>query len=238
MPISCKLNQSSKGFHKHLATVSTVLLALVGFPSTTLAAPGDFFGSKFSPFGAELDNSPPVTQCPRCDSTLSFTGYETIENWTTELGLNPTTLLGSTDGTEQYVLLYQVVNTDTIPPEPDGENGAQLFEFFLSVQQDSKAYFGSNPYKSVGYISDTVFNSASAETTPLDAPSDSNVDSDLIFDGFTTLQSGVEPSEVSYGEIFDDEVEVRGGSSPTNGLTFRFDPLIPITDPSPDAPGG
>ena len=235
MPIFYKLNQSSKRFYKHLAAISTVLIGVVSPPDITLAAPGDFFGSKFSPFGAELDSSPPVTQCPRCDSTLSFTGYETINNWTTELGLTPTTLLGSTEGTEQYVLFYQVVNTDTIPPEPDD---AQLFEFFLSVQQDKQAYFGSNPYKSVGYISDTVFNSASAETTPLDAPSDWNVDSDLIFDGFTTLESAVEPSEVSYGEIFDDEVEVRGGSSPTNGLTFRFDPLIPITDPSPDAPGG
>ncbi len=235
MPISCKLNRSSKGFHKHLAAMSTVLLALVGFPSTTLAAPGDFFGSKFSPFGAELDNSPPITQCPRCDATLSFTGYETIDNWTTELGFTPTTLLGSTDGTEQYVLFYQVVNTDTIPPEPDD---AQLFEFFLSVQQNGKPYFGRNPYKSAGYISDTVFNSASSETTPLDAPSDFNVDSELIFDGFTTLVSAVEPTEVTYGEIFDDEVQVRGGPSPTNGLAFNFDPPIPLTDASPDAPGG
>jgi hypothetical protein len=225
------LNPASIG-----ATVmSTAILTLAGFQSNTLAAPGDFFYSKYSAFGAELDSSPPMTQCPRCDSTVSFTVYETINNWQAELGLAPTTLLGNTDGTEQYVLLYQVVNTDTIPPEP---SGAELADFFLAVEQGKEPYFGSNPYKSAGYIQDTVFNSASFATTPLDAPSDWTVSSDLTFNGFKTLTSAVEPATIIYGQIADDEVAVRGGPTPTNGITFSFNPLIPITDSDPNAPGG
>lgn len=215
---------------------TTAVLTLTGFQIKTLAAPGDFSYSKYSAFGAELDSSPPTTQCPRCDSTVSFTVYETINNWQTELGLTPTTLFGDTDGTEQYVLLYQVVNTDTIPPEPDGPNGAQLVEFFLAVEQGQTPYFGGNPYKSGGYVPDTVFNSASSATTPLDAPSDRQVDSDLTFSGFQPLASAVEPDAITYGLIADDEVALRGGSTPTNGITFSFNPLIPITDPN--GPGG
>jgi len=223
------MNQKTKKLLKLLFSkkISAAILTFVGLQSTALAAPGDFSFTKYSAFG-EGEN-----QCPFCDSTTSFTVYETIDNWTEELNLDPATLLGNTSGTEKYVLLYQVVNADTIFPGED-----TLQHFFVSVNEGGGSYFGDNPYKSAGYIDSTVLNSASSAITPLDKPADGKVDSDLVFDGFKTLESAVSPTNIAYGEIFDDEVEAINGPSPTNGITFFFENPIPETDSDPMAPGG
>ena len=211
--------------------IGAAILICLGIQSTALAAPGEFSFSKFSPFGEGQAG----TQCPFCDSTLSFTLYETENNWIDELSLEPTTLLGTTSGTEQYILLYQVVNTDTITPGED-----TLQRFLVSVNEGTNSYFGDSPYKSAGFIENTVFNEASSAIMPLDTPADGQVDSDLDFDGFKTLVSAVEPINITYGEIADNAVEALNGPTPTNGITFLFDENnpIPITDSDPMAPGG
>ncbi len=217
--------------NQKITTIFGTMLVSFGLPSIAFAAPGDFSFSQFSPFGA----GPAGTQCPFCDSTVSFTAYETINDWTEELGFSPTTLLGSTSGTEDYLLLYQVVNTDTIPPQED-----TLQRFLVSINEGNNSYFGNNLYKSAGYIENVVFDEASSAITPLDTPADGQVGSILTFNGFKTLDSAVEPSSVTYGEIADNAVEVLNGPTPTNGVTFLFDETnpIPITDTDPMAPGG
>ncbi len=211
-------------------TIFGAMLVSFGLQSVGLAAPGDFSFSQFSPFG----EGPGETQCPFCDSTVSFTVYETIDDWTQELNFNPTTLLGSTSGTEDYLLLYQVVNTDTIFPGED-----TLQRFLVSVNEGGNPYFGNNPYKSAGFIENMVFDEASSAITPLDTPADGQVDSNLAFSGFKTLDSAVEPDSITYGEIADDAVQALNGPTPTNGITFLFENNpIPITDVDPMAPGG
>ncbi|MDJ0576610.1 MAG: hypothetical protein QNJ65_15755 [Xenococcaceae cyanobacterium MO_234.B1] len=211
-------------------TIFGAMLVSFGLQSVALAAPGDFSFSQSSPFG----EGPEGTQCPFCDSTVSFTMYETIDDWTQELNFNPTTLLGSTSGTEDYLLLYQVVNTDPIFPGED-----TLQRFLVSVNEGANSYFGNNPYKSGGYIENIVFDEASSAITPLDTPADGQVDSILAFSGFKTLDSAVEPDSITYGEIADNAVQALNGPTPTNGITFLFDNNpIPITDLDPMAPGG
>ncbi|MGB5772522.1 MAG: hypothetical protein WBM32_22050 [Crocosphaera sp.] len=216
---------------KGTKTIFGAMIVSFGLQSIALAAPGEFSFSQFSPFGA----GPEGTQCPFCDSTLSFTVYETIDDWTEELDFTPTTLLGSTSGTEDYLLLYQVVNTDTITTGED-----TLQRFLVSVNEGNNAYFGNNPYKSAGYIENVVFDEASSAITPLDTPADGQVDSILAFTGFKTLDSAVEPTGVTYGEIADNAAQALNGPTPTSGITFLFDETnpIPITDPDTMAPGG
>jgi hypothetical protein len=106
-----------------------------------------------------------VGGCPLCDSTVSFSVYQNIGgttgNWITDLGLGaaPNDLWNTTSGTEAYVYMYQVINTDPLPA-----NEASLDQYNVSYQ--------SPGFLSGGYFYNTVFATPSSATTPVDTADD------------------------------------------------------------------
>ncbi|ACB52509.1 hypothetical protein cce_3161 [Crocosphaera subtropica ATCC 51142] len=195
---------------------------------------------------------PPGEQCPLCDSTVSFAVYRPdTSDWAAELSAEwgipilPTNQDGSVDLDAPYVFLYQVYNTD---PLPQAESGISFFDVAVEEKtgKTGTAWVGPSPYSSAGWIPDTVFANASTDIfdNPLGQPTTPNgerqeqpcIDGDngcpgnwipdVLGSNFLPIiedPNAVEPVQVLYTTVVDDEVERQNPpSSPTNGYTWTW----------------
>lgn len=104
--------------------------------------------------------------CPLCDSTVNFAVWKNTDgNWFDDLdpgGKRQGLYGGMSDGTEQFVYLYQVINTDLL-----NVANPQLVNFNVSYGPIGTP----NPFLVGGYFGNTTF-AALDTSAPLDTPND------------------------------------------------------------------
>jgi hypothetical protein len=196
-----------------MKTTTRHVLLTIGFPwALLLSAPTQaaFLSAYegYSVFGQ---------QCELCDSTVSFAVWENTDgNWLDETELpNSTDLPGfNSTGTEKYVYLYQIVNTNPLGTA-NREEDLRNFNISYGPQDADKL---PSPYQSAGYFSQHRFTNVSSALSPIDVPND-GVPSQLAnMGGLTQDNSVVDPAGLSFNYILAPAV---GGIYP--GAAFQWD---------------
>lgn len=148
-----------------LTRTAAMLVVVAVLAATGSTARAGYLGAfeGFSVFGLN-DAGGMANTCALCDSTVSFAVWEnTGGNWISDLMVTNTDLVGTSTGSERYVYMYQVVNTD---PLTTAEQQLQNFNISYGLQGTA------NPFLSGGFFSGQVFQNASTAVAPLDTPND------------------------------------------------------------------
>ncbi|MDJ0662755.1 MAG: hypothetical protein QNJ42_25200 [Crocosphaera sp.] len=201
-------------------------------------ARGTFVDDYFSVFGDVGPKGAPPP-CPLCDSTVSTTAYRTLGDgdWTDDPALiargliDPTFIkideMGnvSVDLDAEWVLFYQVYNTDPLTP---GEE--PLGSFNISTTDKNGHPVKHKPYTSGGFYDQLVFANASTAITPLDAPND--WEAQLTDLGIAVLDpESVNPDSAFHVTFSNNTIAVfpeTGEAKPFEGVEFAFNPPMGI----------
>lgn len=172
----------------------------------------------FSVFGAD------PSQCAKCDSTVSFAVWQNTDgDWRDDLPA--ATALGSaSDGTEQYVYLYQVVNTDPLPAL------VGILDTFNVTYGGQGGSLTPNPFLAGGFFGNTAFDNVSSAVTPLDflnTGSPSSVSTVTLFQTVTGLFA---PASLTTDLITNNDIT---GSYPAIQFLWSDNDEIPVDGASP-----
>jgi hypothetical protein len=161
----------------------------------------------FSVFGAGAN------QCPLCDSTVSFAVWQNTDgNWIDDLP-TPTDLGPATTGTEQYVYMYQVINTDPLNVQN------QILENFNVSFGPQGGPTVPTPFLAGGFFDNTVFNNPSSAIAPLDTPDDGVPSALSTVTPFTVNTSAFDPNSLSANIMANPAV---GGGAAYPGALFQW----------------
>ncbi|MDJ0510345.1 MAG: PEP-CTERM sorting domain-containing protein [Crocosphaera sp.] len=204
-------------------------------PFYDTVAPGTFAPDFFSVFG-DVGPKGGGQPCPLCDSTVSTTAYRTLGDgdWTDDQALMDRGLIDPTflkqdemgdiaiDLDAEWVLFYQVYNTD---PIPDGEEPLQ--EFSVTTTDKNGHPVDHKPYTSGGFYDQLVFANASTAIDPLDEPNDWEAQpTDL---GLAVLDlEAINPASAFHSQISNNTIaEFPDGTAKVfEGVEFLF-PNVP-----------
>lgn len=194
-------------FHKTrnaLITAGLPMAMMLGAPAEAAFLPG-FEG--YSVLGGG------TSQCPLCDSTVNFAVWQNTDgNWLNDLP-NPTDLGPTTTGAEQYVYMYQVVNTDPLNVQN------QILENFNVSFGPAGGSTTPTPFLSGGYFDNTVFNNPSSAITPLDTPDDGSPSQLSTVNPFAANTSAFDPNALSANIMANPAV---GGGGDYPGELFQW----------------
>ncbi len=207
----------------------TGLAGMVGVIGLQASASAAFLGNfeGYSVFGVnDQGGTQAPTVCPLCDSTVSFAVWENTDgNWiddlTNQIGASPSALANSFTGAEDYVFLYQVVNTDPLPQTPPDPS---LGIFNVTKTTEDGAPIADQPYTSAGYFSGRVFENASSAETPLDTPNNWEPTMIETVRGFT--DGGVDPIAAQLPPAGSFQISSDGvrNATPYDGALFQWTP--------------
>jgi len=200
---------------------------LAGFALPATPAQAGFLPSFSGASDFGTDDGQGGSSCALCDSTVNFSVYEREDaNWLDDAafdGFDRTTLSGTTVGTENYVYLYQVINTDPLNVSNPG------LENFNVTHTDA----AGNPipgflaYGSGGFFANAVFQNA-ASNVGLDAPNDGVPTSVFATNPLVADANAIEPNSLSLtASQLIASAAVKNGAAAYTGALFGFvDPLI------------
>lgn len=164
------------------------------------------------------------SQCPLCDSTVNFAVWENTDgNWQDDAPfVGRVSNLQGNDPGAQYVLLYQVRNTD-----PLNVANPELENFNVSTTTPNGSPVASQPYDSAGYLRATVFANELVAGNLDNLPNDWVPGATNNPTGFVDDALAVSPSSSqlpSAGSFTIANPAVNGGVG-YDGALFGFSPL-------------